>query len=335
MYLKTLGEYVLEHPEVEKQVLMKWMQQILVQLQAMEQIRELPDTITPFHIMIRENTAVVQVDLEEEKIPSYSVLGKFVPSEGQNSSVYSFGKTMQFLLAKTKLVPRLTRRQEFHFQKIISKCLTNKSKKQYRKFSEIELNFPKRKKCIIAIVLGVILVFGKTGMYYMKQEQITADKEQEYFEQGVSCFLFNEDYEKSKELFEKVQSKSIGLYFAEMSSYMAETSECTDLEMEIILNEAAKLLEVQEGVEEKACLVRTYEKVDTPNARRKIETLVTEAFEDIPWNETRREMREILANVYLREGEYEKALREYQTLLTESEYEEICKIIKNLKKKTQ
>ena len=119
MCLKTLGEYVLQHPNVEKQMLLKWMQQILVQLQAMEQIRELPDTITPFHIMIRENMTAVLADLEENEIPSYSILEKFLPGNGQNSSVYSFGKTIQFLLAKTNLAPRLTRREEFQFQKII------------------------------------------------------------------------------------------------------------------------------------------------------------------------------------------------------------------------
>lgn len=335
MCLKTLGEYVLQHPNIEKQMLLKWMQQILVQLQAMEQIRKLPDTITPFHIMIRENMTVVLADLEEDKIPSYSVLERFVPGDGQKSSVYSFGKTIQFLLAKTSLTPRLTRREEFHFQKIISKCLTNKSKNQYQKFSEIELNIPRRKKYIIGVMLVLVLILAQTGKYYVKQDKVTTEKEQEYFELGVSYFLLLADYEKSEELFEKVKSKSVGLYFGEMSSYMAGTSEHTDLEMELMLNEAAKLLEVQEGVKEKACLVRVYEKVDTPNARRTIEKLVTEALEDVPWNETRKEMRKILANVYLREGEYEKALREYQTLLTESEYEEMCKIIKNIKKKTQ
>lgn len=335
MCLKTLGEYVLQHPNVEKQMLLKWMQQILVQLQAMEQIRELPDTITPFHIMIRENMTAVLADLEENEIPSYSILEKFLPGNGQNSSIYSFGKTIQFLLAKTNLTPRLTRREEFQFQKIISKCLTNKSKSQYQKFSEIKLNFPKRKRHIVgvALVLGLLLV--QTGTYFMKQDEIMTENEQEYFELGVSYFLLLEDYKKSEELFEQVKSKIIGSYFAEMSSYMAGASEYTDLEMELILNEVAQLSGVQEEWERKACLVRVYEKVDTPNARKQIKGLANEVLKEAPWNEIRKEVREVLANVYLREGEYEEALREYQTLLTESEYEEVCKIVKDIKRKTQ
>ena len=327
--MKTLGEYILEHPKIEKQVLMKWLRQILVQLQMLEQIRELPDTITPFYITLREDMSVLLKKSESEKMPTYSVLGKFLPDDEQDSRIYSFGKTMQFLLAKTSLVPKMTKREERHFQKIISKCLTNKSKKQYQNFSEIKLSFPKKKKFIIAIMLGAI------SMYQMKQEQAVSATEQEYFEQGVSCFLLRKDYVKSQELFKKVKSRSIGLYFEEMSSYMEGGSKYTDFEMEIILNEAVKLIEVQEGAEEKACLIRVYEKVDTPNARKKIEELAAEVLKDIPWDDNRREIQKILANVYLREGEYEKALREYQRFLAESEYDEVRKTIEILEKKTQ
>lgn len=335
MHLKTLGKYVLQHPRVEKKVLFSWMQQILAQLQAMEQIKIIPDTITPFQVVIQENRTVILADLEKVENTSYSVLEKFFPDQGQNSSIYSFGKTLQFLLAKAELTPKMTWREELHFRSIISKCLTNKSKKQYRKFSEIKLSFSRRKKYIIGIALILSLVLVHIGTYDVEQETIIKEKEQEYFELGVSYFLLHKNYEKSEELFEKVESKRIGEYFREISSYMAGTSQYTDLEMEIILNEAIKLSDVQEGVEERVCLLWAYEKVDTPNARKQVKNLAEDVLDELLWNEVKKEVRGILANIYLREGEYANALREYRVLLTESEYEEISKTIENIKKKTQ
>lgn len=332
--MKTLGDYLLEQPHVEKQLLFSWIKQILVQLQAKEQIGELPDNITPFHIKLRESKAVIVDELETMDVSSYSLMDRFVSKQGQDNRIYSFGKTIQFLFAKTHLTPKLTWREGLHFRKIISKCLTNNSKKQYRRFSEINLDFPHRKKYIIGTLLALGLTFGIIGASYTWQNVKAEKMETEYLELGVSYFLLQKDYKKSKELFELVERKGIGAYFVEVSSYMAGESSYTDFEMEIILNEMIRMLEVQEGVKEKACIVRAYEKVDTPNARRQIKVMTKDVLEEIPWGETRKEMREILANVYFREGEYEKALREYQALLVESEYEEMEKTIKNIKKKT-
>ena len=109
----------------------------------------------------------------------------------------------------------------------------------------------------------------------------------------------------------------------------------SDFEMELVLNEAGKLLEVQQGWKEQACLVRVYEKVDTPNSRKQIEEIVNEMIKEIPYTEIREEMRGILANVYLREGEYENALREYRALYVESRCEEIQKTLREIEKKTR
>ena len=114
---------------------------------------------------------------------------------------------------------------------------------------------------------------------------------------------------------------------------MAGENSCTDLETEIILNEMTKMSDVQGNVDAKACIIRAYEKVDTPNARRQIKGIVKEVLIEISWKETRKEMREILANVHMREGEYEHALQEYRALLIESEYEKIDKKILDIKKR--
>lgn len=330
---KTLGEYVLQNPCIEKRQLFSWITQILVQLQAIELLEGVPNSVTPFHMTVRGNQTVV---IGEKNSTDYSsVLKKFLPDEGQNSSIYSFGKTIQFLLAKSDLTPKLTRREETRFKKIISKCLTNNSKKQYQRFSDISIHFPKRKIFLSGIAIAFVLGVIQMNIYYVGQNAEKMEEEQLYFDMGVSSFLILQDYKASKELFDKIENQELAFYFREMASYMEGTSEYTDFEMELVLNEVVKLAEEQMKVSEKACLVRVYEKVNTPNARKQIAILGEKVLEEVSWNETRREVREILANVYLREGEYEKALREYEILLKESDYEEVCKIIKDLKKKTQ
>ena len=87
--------------------------------------------------------------------------------------------------------------------------------------------------------------------------------------------------------------------------------------------------------QKKASVVIAYEKVDTPNARKQIRQLAKEVVNESTNGQVKKRMREILANVYLREGEYENAMREYRTLLAETDYQEICKTIDEIEKKTR
>ena len=81
-------------------------------------------------------------------------------------------------------------------------------------------------------------------------------------------------------------------------------------------------------------MVRVYEKVDTPNARKQIQKLVKEILNDNTYHIIQEEMRQILARTYMREGEYENALREYKVILEESGYEKVYVTIEEIKKRT-
>lgn len=331
--MKTLGEYILEHPLIEKEQLFLWIKQILSQLQAREQIGKIPDIITPFDILLRKNKTVLLTNQRESGRRKCFGIDKFIPRKEQNGSIYSFGKTLQFLFAKTELSPQMTKQEEAQFQKIISKCLTSKSKKKYQNFSEITVNFPpKKKKVYIRIILYLLAIC--VGVFLSPDRKLSRAEEQKSLELGISYFLLEEDYAKSETIFEQVESKQIAVVLKEMASYMAGNSSCTDLEMEITLNEAVKMLEVQQNWKYKASIIMTYEKVDTPNARKQIRQYVKDVVEESDCGLIKKKMREILANVYLREGEYKNAMREYRTLLVESDYQEICKTLEEIQKKT-
>ena len=74
-----------------------------------------------------------------DKLLQNKVTKNFFPGDESYSDVYSFGKTMQYILAKSSIQPKLTKKEEKKLQKIISKSTNiQKRKKSYQSFEKIQ-----------------------------------------------------------------------------------------------------------------------------------------------------------------------------------------------------
>lgn len=167
---ETLGGYLLRHPRVEKEQLFSWISQIIKQLADMEDIEAIDQDkhITPFHIMIQTDKTVGLLK-SKVKIPQ-EFQKKFDSKEAVRKDIYSFGKTLQFLFAKSSLPKGLTRGEESRLQKIIVKCLTDNSRKQYHHFGQVVSDFSaisskKRRQLTRGIVIIACVGFGLWGAY--------------------------------------------------------------------------------------------------------------------------------------------------------------------------
>ena len=342
---EILGEYILRYPYIEKKQLFAWFFQLLKQLEQLEKVNGISDYrfLTPFYIVLKADQTIALLNLKAganqkciEGMTTYTFMNRFYPPNGTYNDIYSFGKTMQFLLAKTNLTPKLTWREELGLQSIISKCLTDKSKKQYQSFRDIAKEFPihkkKQGKKLMRAGLIAVFIFVILWKCYHNIEgaPITKEEEKNYLELGIAYFLILEDYEKSRELFEDVKYSKEASYYEKMCSYMLGDDNCTVEEMENILEEFVKLCSENLGIEEKCCLVRVYSKMDSAYARKQLLELGTDIIEEIEWDEMEEEAREIVAGVYSREGDHEKALEHYEILLSQRHGEELYHIMSNL-----
>ena len=116
-----LAEYISEHPDVRKEELFTWFQQIVSQTNQYLKSQSVAFRVTPFHLIrtpqneiriLDQNASVNQKYLTQ--IKTNSLLKKFSTDTNQ-----SMRQTIQFLLAKTTLTPKLTRREEAILQKFL------------------------------------------------------------------------------------------------------------------------------------------------------------------------------------------------------------------------
>ncbi len=342
---EILGEYLLRYPYIEKKQLFAWFFQLLKQLQELEKVNGISDYrfLTPFSIVLKADQTIALLNLKAganlkcvEGMTKYSFMNRFYPPSGSYNDIYSFGKTMQFLLAKTNLTPRLTWREELGLQSIISKCLTEKSKKQYQSFYDIAMDFPihkkKQGKKLIKAGMIAVLFLGVIWRSYhnMEDAPITKEEEKNHLEIGIAYFLILEDYEKSRELFEDIKYLEPAPYYEKMCSYMLGDKNYTVKEMEQILQEFSQLWDGNLGIEEKSCLMRVYSKMDSEYARKQLLDLGEDIIEELEWDEMGEEVREIVAGAYSKDGDHKKALEHYEMLLCERHGAELYHTMSNL-----
>lgn len=143
---EILGNYIIQNPNIQKEKFFSWMIQLTRDMEAIQMTRGLPEYrfLNPFCIVIKEDGTLALLNLKEkvnqqrvDKLFEDSVMKMFLPEDGTYSDIYSFGKTMQFILAKTNISPKLSREEEKKLSKIILWCLTDNSKIKYQNFQEI------------------------------------------------------------------------------------------------------------------------------------------------------------------------------------------------------
>lgn len=176
--------YLKNHAYIEKKQVFSWIRQIIKQLECMQRVKGIwgYGYLTPYCIVVKEDKSIALLDLRAEsnaailrKVKLASVQSLFFSQNGCEDDRYALGKTMQFLFAHAEIQPALTKREERKFQKIISKCLSEHSKKSYQNISDILKEFPKREEkkrsrfliWIFLLLTGIVfaVMAGKTESY--------------------------------------------------------------------------------------------------------------------------------------------------------------------------
>lgn len=152
---EILGEYLLRCPKVEKNLLFQWISQLLEQLKCIEKIQGNIDYryLTPFYIVLKSDQSISLLNFKAKlnqkyvhRISMYPILHQFYPPNGVCSDTYAFGKTLQFILAKIEVTPRLTVIETHKLQTIISKCLSSINIKNQVRFADLFFDIPTNKK---------------------------------------------------------------------------------------------------------------------------------------------------------------------------------------------
>lgn len=357
---QLLTEYLASHAQLEKEELFSWGRQIIKQLEDLHSVKGVRAYryVTPFCMIIKRNKELALLDLNAKsnqpllkQVCGEKIRESFFPMEEAYNDIYSFGKTMQYLLAKTSPNPALTFWEERRFKKIITKCLSGNSKKQYQKFSEILLDFPQitkkenykpiKKKRIFAVFAVVaaagmsLSAFGeKTLGTDAKIERKEAEQQISFFDVGMTYFLDLEDYQKSAEMFrQEKQEQWLAEQYVVIADYMAGKSQKKEEEIEAVLQLLEEKMGTEEGGERttqyKRSLLKVYMKLDTEETRQKCMTLGEELLADDSWKKSdvdksiETEIRKIVAEVCEKRGEHEKAWEEYQILRQWNRKEEI------------
>ncbi len=150
------------HPDVDKETLFGWLQDIVRQLSQIHKCRGQPcyQYVNPYSLIVTEEKAIYFLDTgagsNEELIRQMQrrpIREHFLPSEepyyqraSEELDIYGLGKTIQFLLAETRPDPALRPGEEQKFQRIISRCLDIHSKKSFTQVSDILKYLPKYKQ---------------------------------------------------------------------------------------------------------------------------------------------------------------------------------------------
>lgn len=309
---ETLGEFILRNPKITKEQFFQWMIQIIKEMECIEKSKAMKEYrfLIPFNIVVKENKKIALLNLKTksnqkrlEKLLNKPGMRQFFSDDGVYDDIYSYGKTIQFLLSKMDLYPELTKKEEKRLKKIISKCLNYNSRKAYQNFSEILSEIPTetpeqvkkpRKKRILLLGVGmaIISIFLLASILYYFDEQPVENAEA-YLEAGITYFNTLEDYEKSEDLFERAQGEDLSEYYHIMAEYMQGESNYTDLEMEKLLEDFQKEFTYLE-YEQKYSLLKVYDRINTKTAKEHVIQLAQEILESPDWYKNESDVRNML-----------------------------------------
>ena len=151
-----LPEYIGRAEKWTKEQLFSYLCQMIKQLGYLQDVRRVQNRVAiviPFCMIIKASGELVLLDINAKsnqylvsQLGRGEMSGCFFKTGDSYNTVFPIGKTIQYILAKANVVPKLTSREEYKLKKIISKCLSDNSKKQYQKISEILYDLPKLEK---------------------------------------------------------------------------------------------------------------------------------------------------------------------------------------------
>lgn len=185
---------VRDNPQITKEQLFAWFEQLLEQLIQYHRCYEDQNYkyINPYSVLVARDGKLLLLDLDAESngfvmknLQKRAMRAHFVKpvvhimeSSGNQLDLYGYGKTIQFILANTNVEPSLSKFQENKLERIINKCLNESKGKQYKELKEVKkelpvirdkINWKGKKEWIVAILSVVGILFAGYSCFYAYQ----------------------------------------------------------------------------------------------------------------------------------------------------------------------
>lgn len=165
-----LASYLKYHPDLPRDQLLKWMVQILQELEKFHRCRGNPcyQYVNPYSMTVGKDGRIHLLDLGSaqqqdlrKRLQRRSIRKSFLMPDNQYyqraslaDDIYGIGRTFQYMLASTETVPPIKGQTKRKLRKIIFKCLSQspdqeaggRFKKQYHNIREISEQFPRNKQ---------------------------------------------------------------------------------------------------------------------------------------------------------------------------------------------
>lgn len=361
-----LIRWLKHHPDLSKEQLFLWIHEMAKQLECIHKCRGKPcyRYVNPYSMIITKDNRLYFLDVSAEANEELlSAMGKrnvreyFQPPKEEYSQkdtifpdIYGLGKTIQYLLSESRPDPRLTKREEIQFQKILSRSISNHSKRTYTGVSGLRKQLPvyhKPRRVFTKIrfllILTVFLVFLTGAFLYQEEtkgismaqqtvhekkdpEKSAEDKTQPPDESlknvsllrrelGFLYFLDKKDYRKSREYFAEDDEDKNSKALSRLSEYMLMGHAAgKEAEIQTLLGELEDSTPEVMREEYGRCLVRGYLLLDTVEAAHAVLRLGDECMEYAD-EEAAGELTAAMAVSYERLGETGNAIEKYSDML--------------------
>lgn len=293
---ELLSNYLQKHEAISKKFFLSLITNIAKELEGLEasNATEYIPYLTPFHIVIKDDQSVALMKYNEKHNKRIEkILECFTPDDGSVNYYYSYGRVLQYILMKMKLRPRLSKMEEFRIRRTITKCLVLEPKKQYKNVKELlaRLRFVKKRKRGFTVVAVVVAILLLTAL-------------------GVRKNIVPEPVNLDP--------------YEQLVKYMEGDLVWSEVEVERLLKEYEAEQQEEFGLAEREWIMSLCYQLNTDYARQQLKT-----HGEIILAETI-EMKELLANIYIEEGELETAIRKYQLLVLEDPSAERYMALANL-----
>lgn len=293
---KPLIQWLRYHPNLTKKQLFLWIQNLAAQLECIHKCRGNPcyQYVNPYSVIVTEDMELHFLDMSVEsnekmlvQMNRRSVRENFLPPDMNyyqaasiELDIYGLGRTIQYLLSVTDLIPELTRRETVKFQKIISRCLNGHSKRAFKKVSEIQKEIPNitdekskykkiwTKKRIIMTAASVLILM--TALTIQGVQKKNGDKSTKLQTRNMDSLKVSEApeaekikkvennlYDSQKEMsaqeaFVEAQRAMGLLYFLELEDYEKSIRAFEDAGEDRLSENLATLVRYVAGIEDEA-----------------------------------------------------------------------------------
>ena len=354
-----LIRWIKYHPNLSKEQLFIWMQEMARQLQCIHNCRGNPcyQYVNPYSVIITEEKKLFFLDMHAEsngatlrKVQRRSVREHFLPpgadyyqAASVELDIYGLGKTFQYLLSITEPSPALTKREEARFHKIISRCLCGQSRRTYTQMSELRRQLPayqiprnkipKKRICLLLMVLVFLIagiyIYPLINPYQTEQEPAPEGEEDKLMrELGFIYFLDKKEYEKSRDYFSQIPDVPAE-NMAKLSDFMKKGGSADADELDTMLHDIEAEIEEEDKYMYYRCFLEGYRTVDSRGAAQAIMRLAGYCMKKETDEEEKKELTGMLAVSAERLGEKEQAAKWYMELMEfekdEADREELYK----------